>query len=171
MTLSAAVERSGRLRKLLRKYSSHVLIILVICGVATPWLCALLLLAFKFGWPRTLEGAAQLGDSFGVVNALFSSLAFAKIILTIWRQEELAHGDRKITSEQMSEAAFFEMNRIAREANASIRLMHPDGNIYVGVDAANKLRDEFARGVDEEYPSWRARKSLFNAGSYQQLSV
>ena len=54
---------------------------------------------FVFGWfSRDLEVTALLGDSFGAINALFSSLAFAGVVVALILQASefrLAWQERK----------------------------------------------------------------------------
>jgi len=54
------------------------------------------------------EATAHFGDSFGAVNALFSGLAFAGIIATIWLQKNelaLQREELKMTREELKKSA------------------------------------------------------------------
>lgn len=83
-------KRSGDESKFLKKSYSIRTYILVI---AVAWLAALpmaWLVTFMFGGPGagTIETAAQIGDSFGAINALFSGLAFAFVIYSLYLQRQ-----------------------------------------------------------------------------------
>lgn len=50
-----------------------------------------------------LESFGQFGDSFGLVNSLFSGLAFAVLIVTLWMQKEELQDQRKVLKLQQEE--------------------------------------------------------------------
>ncbi|MBY7786906.1 hypothetical protein KW410_12040 [Vibrio fluvialis] len=55
----------------------------------------------------SMSSAAILGDSFGIVNALFSGLAFAGLIITILIQREELNESREIFRAQKFDDAFY----------------------------------------------------------------
>jgi hypothetical protein len=54
--------------------------------VVALWVLSWLAVPLLMGPP---DGARTFGDMFGAVNALFSGLAFAMLIYTVWMQKEL----------------------------------------------------------------------------------
>ncbi len=79
-----------------------------------------------FGWilPRLLfdpEDAAAFGDAFGMVNALFSGLAFLGVIVAIWLQNrELQHQLREFSEQTQLQGLQLEQDRIAAENQRKI---------------------------------------------------
>lgn len=76
--------------------------------VAIVVLMAVLLLFWLVGWyplrsQASVEQAGQYGDSFGYVNALFSSLALAAVIMAIFMQREDLREQGKDTEAQLKE--------------------------------------------------------------------
>ncbi len=57
----------------------------------------------------SMSSAAILGDSFGIVNALFSGLAFAGLIITVLLQREELRESREIFKAQKFEDAFYRL--------------------------------------------------------------
>jgi len=57
----------------------------------------------------SMSSAAILGDSFGIVNALFSGLAFAGLIVTVLLQREELRESREIFKAQKFEDAFYRL--------------------------------------------------------------
>ena len=51
--------------------------------------------------PSHLERLGQSGDLFGAVNALFSGLAFAAVIATLWVQQREIKEGRKSANDQL----------------------------------------------------------------------
>lgn len=62
--------------------------------VSALWLSSWILLPYFYSVP---SGAAELGDSFGVVNALFSGLAFVGLVTTLLMQ----HAELKMQREEL----------------------------------------------------------------------
>lgn len=65
-----------------------------------------------FSWPieeLSIRQAALLGDSFGIVNSLFSGLAFAGIIITIALQRQELNESRAVFKSQKFEDAFYRL--------------------------------------------------------------
>jgi hypothetical protein len=57
----------------------------------------------------SMSSAAILGDSFGIVNTLFSGLAFAGLIITVLLQREELKESREIFKAQKFEDAFYRL--------------------------------------------------------------
>lgn len=74
-------------------------------GVVSAWAVSFLIIYFALpSW----EQRAQLGDLFGVVNSLFSGLAFAGVIYTIYLQREelaLQRKELQLTREELRRTA------------------------------------------------------------------
>ena len=63
-------------------------------------------------WPiesKTLAQAGVFGDSFGVLTAFFSALAFGGLMLTIWQQQDEIQFNRNEIKNQNFENSFFRM--------------------------------------------------------------
>lgn len=57
----------------------------------------------------SIEKAGQLGDSFGIVNSLFSGLAFIALVITIYLQQQDTRETKKEAQKQNFENIFFKM--------------------------------------------------------------
>jgi hypothetical protein len=55
----------------------------------------------------SIEKAGQLGDSFGILNSLFSGFAFVALIMTIYLQQEEINNMKKELEKQNFENIFF----------------------------------------------------------------
>ena len=76
-------------------------------------------------WPiskYSIEKAGQFGDSFGLLTSLFSGLAFAGVIWTVWSQREELRITRRELRIQGFENAFFQMLRLHNEILNEINL-------------------------------------------------
>lgn len=65
-----------------------------------------------FSWPieeLSIRQAALLGDSFGILNSLFSGLAFAGVIITIALQRQELKESRAVFKSQKFEDAFYRL--------------------------------------------------------------
>jgi hypothetical protein len=115
---------------------------------------------------ENIESAGVFGDSFGVLTSLFSGLAFAGIIVTVWMQRdelrlqrkelELTREELKATREEMKsqhstaklqnfESTFFQMLRLHNEIVDSIDILHQrSGNITSGRDCFSIFYDRLS---------------------------
>lgn len=57
----------------------------------------------------SIEKAGQFGDSFGILNSLFSGFAFISLIITIYIQQQEIKDSRKETLKQNFENTYFKM--------------------------------------------------------------
>lgn len=142
------------------------------------WLFPALLFGFVIAvWLLTwyfLEGdrdRGTFGDMFGSVNALFSGLAFAALIYTIFLQRrelklqhhelQLAHEEMQAQVEQLQaqnvtlkkqsfEDTFFELLRLQNDITNSIDLKAANGNIVKGRDCFKFLYEKFSK-------AWKSR--------------
>jgi len=74
-------------------------------GVVGLWAVSFLIIVFAVG---SWQERGQLGDLFGVVNSLFSGLAFAGVIYTIYLQREelsLQRRELQLTRDELQRAA------------------------------------------------------------------
>ena len=79
---------------------------------------AYLALLVVVSWPisdLSIAKAAVLGDSFGIINSLFSGLAFAGLIVTILLQREELKESRRIFTSQKFEDAFYRLLAFYKE--------------------------------------------------------
>jgi preprotein translocase subunit SecG len=80
----------------------------------------------------SMSSAAALGDSFGIVNALFSGLAFAGLIITVLLQREELRESREIFKAQKFEDAFYRLLDFYRN-NLNEISIDVDGGAKTGV--------------------------------------
>lgn len=74
----------------------------IFLGVAAAWLGSYWIIQSAFPDPAE---SGQVGDTFGAVNALFSGLAFAGVIIAIWLQRkdlELQREELRLQREEMA---------------------------------------------------------------------
>lgn len=90
-------------------------------------------------WPISEFSVAKsgvFGDSFGALNALFSGLAFAGLIITVMLQRDEMHLSRVAFERQQFEASFFNLLNLYSQNLREIRIAREDaGRHYDGVDA------------------------------------
>jgi hypothetical protein len=94
-------------------------------------------------WPLrdfSLARSAVFGESFGVINALFSGAAFASLILTIFLQRhELAESKETFRKERF-ENSFYSLLGYYRQNLDDIRIVdHRTGDVHAGIGALNFL--------------------------------
>jgi hypothetical protein len=92
-------------------------------------------------WPiqeLSIANAGVFGDSFGIITAFFSALAFAGILLTIRLQRKELAEARKVFKLQRFEGSFYRLLEFYRKNLESVRVKdNENGSIYLGVDAFN----------------------------------
>lgn len=139
------------------------------------WLCHLMwavgfvlfimLLAFFFVY-NNIEGwdkRGQFGDLFGVVNALFSGLAFAGLIITIRQQHLDLEYQRQAIEQTKKELAnqtkeFDEQNntlRIQRFENTFFKMLEVQQSIVNDLYAADSHKEK----IEEDDPNYHGRLS------------
>ncbi len=88
-------------------------------------------------WPieeLSIRQAALLGDSFGIVNAFFSGLAFSGLIITIVLQRREFNESRKVFKSQKFEDAFYRLLGFYKENLNEITVHDNNGDTnYKGV--------------------------------------
>ncbi len=131
------------------------------------WLFPILLFGFVLGvwllswyWLESRPDRGTFGDMFGSVNALFSGLAFAALIYTIFLQRrelklhqhelQLTHEEMKAQVQQLEaqnvtlkkqsfEDTFFELLRLQNDITNAIDLNAKEGRIIKGRDCFEEL--------------------------------
>lgn len=90
-------------------------------------------------WPISefsVSKSGVFGDSFGALNALFSGMAFAGVIVTVLLQRDEMHLSRLSFERQQFEASFFHLLELYSQNLREIRIAREDSNgHYSGVDA------------------------------------
>ncbi|MGZ8158006.1 MAG: hypothetical protein ACXWT1_00890 [Methylobacter sp.] len=91
-------------------------------------------------WPISEVSVAKsglFGDSFGVLNALFSGMAFAGLIITVLLQRDEMHLSRIAFERQQFEASFFNLLNLYSKNLNEIQITQQDDteSPYTGVDA------------------------------------
>lgn len=95
-------------------------------------------------WPVTtssIEKAGVFGDSFGVINTLFSGSAFAGLIITILLQRKELNESRIISRKQNFDDSFYRLlDFYQRNLNAILITDHQAGIKYEGISALGYLQ-------------------------------
>jgi len=105
------------------------------------WLLSWALITSQFGNP---DDPGPFGDMFGAVNALFSGLAFAGIIVAIlMQQEELKIQRKELTQSRYAQEGQVKALLIAAQLDANIALLNED-NIQT-------MNDLFAEDNQNQY--------------------
>ena len=73
----------------------------------------------------SIEKAAQLGDSFGIINTLFSGSAFIALIITIYLQQQEIRETKKETQKQNFENTFFKILDLYNSVVKDLSLERP----------------------------------------------
>lgn len=98
----------------------------------------------------SIEKAGQFGDSFGVLNSLFSGLAFIALIITIYLQQQDMRDSKKEIQKQNFETTFFNFIKIHNDLVASFKVLHitEDEKKYFmyGGEAISYFLDIFKEG-------------------------
>jgi len=96
-----------------------------ITGITALWLLSWALITYQLGNP---EKPGPFGDMFGAVNALFSGLAFAGVIVAIlMQQEELKIQRKELTQSRYAQEGQAKALLMAAQLEANIALF-PDEN-------------------------------------------
>lgn len=89
-----------------------------------------------FSWPieeLSIRQAALLGDSFGIVNSLFSGFAFAGLIITIALQRQELNESRAVFKSQKFEDAFYRLLDFYKENLNDITDYNGDASSLKGI--------------------------------------
>lgn len=114
---------ASKLSKWYDKWEAWLLFIGGIALVVYLWYC--------FGWQRITDysDSGRVGDSFGAVNALFTGLAFAILIVTLRlqmkelrQQQEEFKGTKEALQDQVNDGRFFQMLDLHASSLARIQL-------------------------------------------------
>jgi hypothetical protein len=103
-------------------------------------------------WPLdniTIDRAALLGDSFGILNALFSGLAFAGLIITVLLQRQELKESREIFSAQKFEDAFYRLLEFYSRNLNEIKMTDPQGNELSGVGVLSYVLQKFKSSTEQ----------------------
>ena len=120
-------------------WALSALLFLVVIG-----LCAGFTVIVWPGWSKLTKGgedAGVFGDAFGGLNTLFTALAFAGLIVTIFLQRQQLidqrreiSADRKRQNSEWSEEKFFRLLDLYRGTLAALKV-RTSGQTFSGVDA------------------------------------
>ncbi len=120
---------------------SRIALVLFSVVLGIPFLYAGLILWIN--WPIrdfSLTRSGVFGESFGVINTIFSGLAFAGLILTIYLQRhELAESKETFRKERF-EDSFYRLLGYYRQNLDDIKIVdHREGTLYDGIGALGFL--------------------------------
>ena len=93
--------------------------------IGLPIAAVVLLWLLSWGWLEADPHRGTFGDMFGSVNALFSGLAFAGVIIAIFLQGQeliVQHAQLKFTQDELK-LTRLELERAAKAQEASSTLM------------------------------------------------
>ncbi len=120
--------------------------------VVVLWYIALKATPCWYGAPNS---SSEFGDMFGAINALFSGLAFAGVLVALFMQrEDLRNQDKEIKKQndtlarQQFEATFFGLLKELREVESSVS----QGGIS-GPVAFNEIESGFRKALTNYYKS------------------
>jgi len=98
-------------------------------------------------WPiksTSISKTGLFGDSFGVINTIFSGLAFAGLILTLHAQRQELNESKISFRKERFEDTFFRLLEFYRHNLDNIRISdYRTKEIYIGVGALNFLIKKF----------------------------
>lgn len=118
-----------------------------------------------------IEERGSFGDMFGAVNSLFSGLAFAGLIFTIFLQKKelgLQRNELKMTRKELKgqrksmelqnvhidiqnfEGTFFQMLKLHNELLASIDISKANGDVHTGRDCFMKVWRSYRIGLKDK---------------------
>ncbi|WP_426400984.1 hypothetical protein ACN9M1_27810 (plasmid) [Ralstonia sp. R-29] len=119
------------------------------------------------------EGAGVFGDAFGGLNTLFTALAFAGLIVTIFLQRQQLidqrkeiGADRKRQNSEWSEEKFFRLLDIYRGTLAALKIRTND-QAFSGVDALAHMHN----ALDEDLRSQGLSASLNAAKRLRKAGI
>lgn len=99
----------------------------LILGFIVSYLIFLIYMSFPIS-QYSIEKAGQLGDSFGIINSLFSGFAFVALVITIYLQQQDMRDSKKEIQKQNFENTFFNLIKIHNDLVASFREFHVTEN-------------------------------------------
>ena len=106
-------------------------------------------LIYNFNYNKSTD-FAQLGDSFGILNSLFSGLAFVALIFTIDQQNEDIKNTKKEMQNQNFENHFFNLLKIHNDLVSNFRqinlLDNGEKHYMYGGEAISFFLDKFKEG-------------------------
>lgn len=137
--------------KTITQRNKNLLIILISVFVVS----ILFFLNWYFLHDLSVEKRGTMGDMFGVANALFSGLALAGIVITLWlQQQELKSQQLQIDEQkkeiilQRFETAFFNKLNAHREIVSGTYTDDGKGNKINGIRAFEHLYNSLLRYID-----------------------
>lgn len=143
------------MKKLLTGIIAAFVVILWGTWFSAPWWMH----RFNINW--NLSEVGPWGDSFGVINTLFSGLAFIAVARTLMLQsDELARQQREIERQQRRldasdreaqieqfERTFFQLLGLFREARDEVVVRGPGGNFYRGREGFEQAYRHLMQGL------------------------
>lgn len=111
---------------------------------------------FTPGMPNDLEKKGQFGDSFGVLNSLFTGLGFAGLVVTLVMQQRQISKQSQEFQQQLNDAAIrryeenlFQIFSLYQDALKSV-VSTKDGKTLNARDALNASTDHLLRCIRQE---------------------
>lgn len=96
-------------------FKSHKWWFVLILGFIILYIILIIYMTFPIT-QYSIEKAGQFGDSFGVLNSLFSGLAFIALIITIYLQQQDMRDSKKEVQKQNFENKFFKLITLHNES-------------------------------------------------------
>ena len=119
-------------------------------------LCALVMVAISFAYPTMLawfvcqDDQNEFGDSYGMLNSVFSGLAFAGVIVTVWMQKSELKDQREELKLQREE---FIVNRMTNIVYKQIELFENNHSPFT-IEHNSKHEQSGRRAFAKIIDSW-----------------
>ncbi len=127
-------------------FKSHKWWFGLILGLIVIYISLIIYMTFPIS-EYSIEKAGQFGDSFGVLNSLFSGLAFIALVITIYLQQQDMRDSKKVSQKQNFENMFFNLITIHNDLVVSFRVSHITQNqeqhFMYGGEAISYFLDSF----------------------------
>ncbi len=134
---------------MLEVFKEHKWWFVFILGLICLYLLILVFMIFPIS-QYSIEKAGQLGDSFGILNSLFSGLAFIALVITIYLQQQDMRDSKEETIKQNFEATFFNLINIHNDLVNSFRDFYiaedNKKHFMYGGEALSFFLDKFKKG-------------------------
>lgn len=133
--------------------NAAILIFIFVLSVIAIYTCTIIYIT----WPiseLSVTKSGVFGDSFGGVNALFSGLAFAGLIITALLQRDEIQLSRQAFERQQFEASFFNLLSLYSDNLREIKIKkESDSGTYEGIEALSFLIKKLRESVQKHAPA------------------
>ncbi|MCD4759065.1 MAG: putative phage abortive infection protein [Arcobacteraceae bacterium] len=139
---------------MLEVFKSHKWWFGLILGCIILYIALIIYMTFPIS-QYSIEKAGQFGDSFGVLNSLFSGLAFIALVITIYLQQQDMRDSKKEVHKQNFETTFFNLIKIHNDSIANFREIHiaedKEKHSMYGGEAISNFLNNFKLGGSTDF--------------------